>query len=425
MKTSVMEWQKRWLALALGALGLSAVLAVLLVLTRTPFLQDFLGIKSWFHLVLVLHVNFAVLVWLMSFIAFIWVGQCLRINHAYQRTAWSFGVAGVVLMFISPLFVAFSSTTPIMSNYIPVLDSPVFLAGLGCFVLAITLVGTKLFSVNKLFKPSVMQLSAWFWLGTLVVLLLQWPMLTGLNGLDFFEPWFWGAGHVLQFVYVMALWAVWRWPNHQASSWLNFVALVILVASLVLVFAFDPQTPASRQAFSYLMQWGMPLLILPLIYHWYWQQSAQKNGALRLAVLISVLLMSVGLIMGVLISDDSVMVTAHYHATNAAISIAFMGLAYQMLPGLGLVSVPLSKAQKQIGFYGASMFLYVSGMAASGWLGVPRKTTMFVDEGWEQLAMTVMGIGGFLSILATLVFVSLLLIAFGRSKRSFDHENKI
>ncbi|MCF6253388.1 MAG: hypothetical protein L3J38_01410, partial [Thiomicrorhabdus sp.] len=70
-----------WLLLASFALGISALLAILLVLSRAPHVQELFGLASWFHTILVLHVNFAVLVWLLSFIGFIWVGCTQRIHR--------------------------------------------------------------------------------------------------------------------------------------------------------------------------------------------------------------------------------------------------------------------------------------------------------------------------------------------------------
>jgi len=63
--------------------------------------------------------------------------------------------------------------------------------------------------------------------------------------------------------------------------------------------------------------------------------------------------------------------------------------------------------------YTSGMILYVLGMAGSGWLGVPRKTAMILeDNSLERISMGVMGLGGALSIIATLVFVGFMFYAF-------------
>jgi hypothetical protein len=74
-----------WFALALFALGASALLAIVLVAARTPFLG--LG-GGFFRTALVLHVNLGVIVWFLAAAAGVWTllrgrrtqpaGECWR-----------------------------------------------------------------------------------------------------------------------------------------------------------------------------------------------------------------------------------------------------------------------------------------------------------------------------------------------------------
>ncbi|HEY0720159.1 MAG TPA: hypothetical protein VGE50_02785, partial [Gammaproteobacteria bacterium] len=70
--------------------------------------------------------------------------------------------------------------------------------------------------------------------------------------------------------------------------------------------------------------------------------------------------------------------------------------------------------QWQLRLYASGMALYVLGMATSGWLGVPRKSASVIDGGSAQLAMAVMGMGGLISVVATLLFVGLMFAAMTR-----------
>ena len=111
-----------------------------------------------------------------------------------------------------------------------------------------------------------------------------------------------------------------------------------------------------------------------------------------------------------LISGDNVSVTAHYHATNAAITLAFMALSYHLFEQLELGRPSRHWAWRQQQGYFAAMAIYITGMALSGQLDVPRKVAM-VTEGQQAVAMGLMGAGGLLATVATLAFVAVLLHA--------------
>lgn len=397
-----------WLLLACSALGFSAVLAVLLVLSRAPVVQDLFGLKALFQTILVLHVNFAVLVWLLSFIGFIWVYHLGSLRKSVNYFAFTLCVLGGVFMLISPFI---GVAQPILSNYVPVINSPLFLMGLFCFALAISIIAMQVLLIRSW---DVMRLSALVWFVVLLVLtyhLLQLSISgTILDARAFFEALFWGAGHVLQFVYVLMLWFVWRWPNPTLLTLQKNVLIAVLIVAIGVMLFLDPAGSQSRQAYTLLMQGGMFLLLLPML--WWWGKASKKNNTQRLAVAASVLLIALGLIIGLLIRDDSVIVTAHYHATNAAITVAFMGLSYHFIKKYSLNVISVKWYSIQIYLYTVGMVLYVLGMASSGWLGVPRKTAMMVDNPLERISMGIMGFGGALSIVATLLFIGFVFYAF-------------
>jgi hypothetical protein len=63
---------RAWLFLGVMALIGSGLLAVLLVLSRTPGIQDVFPLKDLFRAALVVHVDLSVAVWFMAFAAVIW-----------------------------------------------------------------------------------------------------------------------------------------------------------------------------------------------------------------------------------------------------------------------------------------------------------------------------------------------------------------
>lgn len=404
-----------WLLLASFALGLSALLAILLVLSRAPHVQEIFGLKPWFHTILVLHVNFAVLVWLLSFIGFIWVGCSRRLPRHIHWLAFIFCILGALLMLSSPLMTV---AKPIMSNYVPVIDSPVFFIGLCLFALAISMLA---WFVIQEHSWSIIKASAIMWFVALLVFSTHFMVLERSGSGMFFEHLFWGGGHVLQFVYILILWLVWRWPNTKPLKGQLNTAVFVIFLALSFMIILDPSGFNSRRAYTLLMQGGMLVLLLPMLWWWYKEGAKNPIKNIGISLLSSVLLILLGVLIGLLIRDDSVIVTAHYHATNAAITVAFMGLAYFFVTQFSERKLALKWVKFQIILYTVGMVLYVLGMAGSGWLGVQRKTAMILeDNSLEQISMGIMGIGGALSIVATLLFVSFMFYAFLQNKNRIE-----
>src|SRR4030067_2689565 len=63
---------KGWLLLGLAALLGSGIFSVLLVLARTPYVQNIFPWVDFFHTALVVHVDLSVLVWFLAFGGMLW-----------------------------------------------------------------------------------------------------------------------------------------------------------------------------------------------------------------------------------------------------------------------------------------------------------------------------------------------------------------
>jgi heme/copper-type cytochrome/quinol oxidase subunit 1 len=158
------------------------------------------------------------------------------------------------------------------------------------------------------------------------------------------------------------------------------------------------------------MQYGLPLSVIPLLCVVLWAVIQHKAGSSVPSVLrLSMLLLVLGLVLGALIRADNLMVTAHYHGTNAAVTLAFMGLIYHLLPRLGFADpTEWRMVRWQPYIYATGMGLYILGMAWSGWLDLPRKTSGMaqgLDTMAEQVAMSLMGLGGLVAIIGSAIFV--------------------
>ena len=111
----------------MSALIGSGAYSILLVLSRAPWVNQWLPTADFFHVALVTHVDLSVLVWFIATAGILWT-----LNGAVRgmRLAWSaLGLCcvGAVLMMLAP-FIGVGE--PIMANYIPVLTGAPFMVGL-------------------------------------------------------------------------------------------------------------------------------------------------------------------------------------------------------------------------------------------------------------------------------------------------------
>ena len=114
---------------------------------------------------------------------------------------------------------------------------------------------------------------------------------------------------------------------------------------------------------------------------------------------------------GVLIHGSNVRIPAHYHGSIVGVTLAFMGLAYHLLPRFGYGEVSDRWASRQLWIYAWGQLLHVLGLVWSGGYGVQRKVAGAdqVLRGWEQTAaMGVMGIGGLFAIIGGMLFLVLM-----------------
>ncbi len=74
-----------WLLLALGSLVVGGLLTVVIVLSRTPYVQDIFPWVDLFHTALVVHVDLTVLVWFLGMAGVIW---SINSHSGCHRCGW-------------------------------------------------------------------------------------------------------------------------------------------------------------------------------------------------------------------------------------------------------------------------------------------------------------------------------------------------
>jgi hypothetical protein len=428
-----------WLWLAVGALLVSGLFALLLVAARTPGLMRLFPWQDFFASALVVHVDLSVLVWFLAFGGVLWSLNSTPQWLGLGRAALGCAVLGAVVMAVAPFT---GEGRPLMSNYIPILRQPVFLAGLLLFALgAAALVlramstippvgmrasgdGALRFGLNAAAVSAVLALLAFAW--SFAALPAE------VIGNVYYELLFWGGGHVLQFTWTLLMLVAWLWLAEAAGLPLGLpprVALVLFALGLVAVFfapliyyAYPVTSVEHVKLFTWLMQYGGSLATLPLgvaVLHALLTQRRHADPspearALHAALLASVVLFGVGGAIGYLIRGSNVTVPAHYHGCIVGITLASMGLTYHLLPRLGFRAVEPRAARWQPWLYGSGQLLHVAGLWWSGGYGVARKTAgaaQALDSPERLAGMALMGIGGLVAIAGGVLFLVLVLRA--------------
>jgi hypothetical protein len=142
------------------------------------------------------------------------------------------------------------------------------------------------------------------------------------------------------------------------------------------------------------------------------ERADTRLAACRNALWASLLLFGAGGAIGFLIQGSDVRIPAHYHGSIVGITLALMGLAYALLPGLGF-DRPLPKAATwQPALYGTGQFLHIAGLVWSGGYGVQRKVAgaeQVLRTPSEVAGMALMGIGGLIAVAGGLLFAVVVL----------------
>ncbi len=418
-----------WLMLGLVSLVGAGLFSLLLVLARTPAIQEWLPVIDFFRVALVVHVDLSVLIWLLSMAGVLWALSTDRDLPAWDRVSFWLAASGTAVVVVSPFV---GAADPIMNNYVPVLRHPVFYTGLGLFtagVLSHLLRSAMTFSglSTHLDGSAALQVgtklaavTAAVAIGAFIASLAAIP--SSMEGQAYFEFLFWGGGHVLQFTHTLLMMVVWvllasnsscRFTLTPRLSLAFFILMTLPVLMVPLIYlAHDVVSPGHRLAFTDLMKYGglssVPLGLAVVVSLWKADKPQGEGRYLRSALLSSVALFGVGGVIGFMISGLDIVIPAHYHGSTVAVTIAFMGLCYFLLPRLGFGKIPPRMAYWQPIIYSGGQFLHIMGLAWTGGYGVQRKTAGLAQglEHASQIAgMGLMGLGGLVSVIGGLLFL--------------------
>jgi len=164
------------------------------------------------------------------------------------------------------------------------------------------------------------------------------------------------------------------------------------------------------ELFAKLMIWGHPYM-LPLLLAGalaLWRVRGAAADPAKSAFVASFVLFALGGVLGYLIHGVNVVIPAHYHGSTVGVTLAFMGLAYVLLPVLGFARAAGAMAVWQPYVYGAGQLIHVLGLAWSGGYGVQRKVAgadQFLTTLPQKVGMGMMGLGGLIAVIGGLMFV--------------------
>ncbi len=434
---------RRWLGLAIMSLVLAGLLAVVLVIGRVPPLDSLFTDPLFFRRALVVHVDLAIVVWFLGFFAALWFLLPTRqAPNPIARAAPILALAGITMMVSSSVF---PGVAPILANYVPVLDSPLFLAGLALFFIALLVIVLDArisatredWSAPAAFIPPPVRpglraagLAVIVAALTFIASLATTP--TTLPADAYYEVVVWGGGHVLQFTSVAAMLAVWLTlltpltgpPLSRRVTSILFGVLVLPLAAAPIMA--DTNLPESRIFFTRLMELGLfPVTTIVLVAcivalvraRRRPDSPAQFSDGRVLGFLASATLTLVGFALGASIDGSNTMVPAHYHASIGAVTAAFMTIAHPLCTHLGLAphtgrAARIARLQPVV--FAIGQLIFVAGFAIAGAAGMARKTygaeqVVITDASAKTVGLVVMGVGGAIAVVGGIAFMWLVI----------------
>ncbi len=473
---------------AVLALAAGGVFGLLIGLTRAPGI-DLVDSADWYYAFLTGHGVAALILWPVFFeVAAMVFASTIMINARMWSPAagWaSFALmsAGAVMLLAVILAkkadVAFTAYPPLVANQVFYLGYLVFAVGallaIVNFALSIAkaradgvLTGSLPLITYGVATAAILALLSI--LSGLVALVPAWLYSAGWIGS--IEPivyrgWFWGLGHTLQYVNVVAMVVAWygivaltlgAGPVNQKFTRFAFI-LYILISVPVLGhhFLVDPSIGTDVKLVGGTILGfglGVPSLMHGLAVMGGAEAKLRREGAAGLfgwlrrikwsnagiaALAGSLVIFAIGGWSGTaettlplnMVSHNTMWVPAHLHQTVVGgTTLAFMGFAYLLVPLLArreLWSHRLATIQAYL--YALGMLVMTTAQSWAGALGVPRRTSDIsyggAEPGGWDLPMNIAGVGVAMAALSGAIFVVIMVLTLLAGKRTEDPERLV
>ncbi|TAN44981.1 MAG: hypothetical protein EPN26_16425, partial [Rhodospirillales bacterium] len=271
-RTGLQAEVRAWALLALAALAVAGVFALLLALSRTPHVQELMpwSWQSFFHKGLITHVIFSFIVWFVAVQGLVSTVATAKAAPGTVRLK-ALGPLALAVTILSYALLAAPALLdrgpPSLNNYVPVLDDPLYYAGVVILFLGVGLSALRLLvqlpgNAAKLdcftYGTSV---AAALYLIAMFSQILTWMLLPiGLEMPTRNEHLFWGPGHLLQFCNVALLITGWQLLSNALPERLFRPLLVSLIpfslAGVIFLALHELPSLALKQSYTDLLWYG-------------------------------------------------------------------------------------------------------------------------------------------------------------------------
>lgn len=426
----------------------------MVALARTPGIMHLLPGKDYIYICLVGHVNMAVIIWFLAFqgALLVYTSSVIRRTELFSI---SLGWAGFALAASGTSMVAFSALfglgPAIIVNYVPLIEYPLFYAGLILLAAGMLLTLINTFATlatgasgNSGVKLPIFSFGMLVVSVTLTIAFICFGLAYYFQALapgrpEFidFERLFWGGGHILQFANAITMIVAWmlllklsldKTPLKDSLSRVLFALyLVFVLPAPAIYFLNDIASQAHKEHFTMLMQWGLGWSTTVFLFAILATVASHGEGDFMTrfknlpwgnpafaSLLMSILVFSMGGSIGLLIHGVNVIIPAHYHGAVGGVTIALMGLAYAFIPLLAKDIKMKKLARSQPYVYAVGLVLFAVGLFIAGGHGVARKTygaEQQLNNMGKIIGMSIMGIGGLVAIVGGASFVIVALVS--------------
>lgn len=417
-----------WLLFSVSSLVVAGIFAFLAAMTRTPAVR-LLPSADYFHISLVTHVIFAMVIWLLTFGAALWVfiptKMQLGLNQPLGWAGFYSAAAGSGMIVLTALL---GIGTPVLVDYVPVLDHPLYFAGLLFFAFG---VGVTIFNflVSVVRVQHSLESYGLLHAGVITLIAFASTFLAALStGSSNYREIFWGPGHVLQFTYTLLMVVMWsalvsttlgKSLNPRIKNVFTLYTLFALPAPLFYLLPVKEQT----ELFTSIMSWGLsiPTMVFAILVlkslklrNLPWMEPGFSSLVLSLALFgVGGYIAAVGL-------ESNTRVPAHYHGVVGAVTMSFMGFANYLIPFLGREIYSKRVARVQPYLYGAGLLIFILSLNWAGGYGAPRKAYAMAYSDTLFMAMNLLGVGAVIAVVGGAAFVINMLLSLMKSVRELN-----
>lgn len=447
-----------WLFVAILSLVFAGVFAFLAAMTRTPAVK-LLSNADYFRFSIVAHVVFSLVVWFLAFMAVLWAYTASRrgkISPSKWRYGFYLAVVGIAFMTFSCLLGLGES---VLIDYVPLIEHPIYFAGLISLALGITVTITSYVGVIRAGRGEGLDIVAYGMLvvGAITIISFLSVFFSAISlaasnhgsifwGEEFhphviaeilgssYRALFWGPGHIIQFANTLAMMVVWfvllgsslqRRVNENAVKKLMLFSLLVALV-LPLIYFLPPHKQAGFFTIGMSYGLGVPSFFLTMIVlRAIWDGACGGLKGFRKlpwrepaysSLVLSIALFGVGGVIGVIGLGHNLRVPAHYHGSLGAVTMAFMGMTYFLLRLLGIKVYSERTARLQPYLYGLGLLVIIIGLFWAGSYNAPRKAFGYEDS-LTASAMNIMGAGAVVAVMGGAIFVTNTMLSLLRARK--------